>query len=100
MSDDDARRSPARGAWCSISSLIASGPITCFKVPISSRSEALCPLPMLITSPGAFSLCVERIIAATTSLTWTKSRVCCPSPKTMGRVPASSRVVKRGMAAA
>src|SRR5260370_1859295 len=35
--------------------------------------------------------------ARTTSETWTKSRVCRPSPKTMGCVPSSRRVAQRGL---
>src|SRR5262249_599799 len=53
MSADDSRRSPERGAWCSISSCAADGPITCLSVAIRSTSDELLPLATLITSPGA-----------------------------------------------
>src|SRR5882724_7264308 len=100
MSAEDSRRSPARGGWCSISRPAAEDPITCLSVAIRSISDELIPLATLTTSPGALSLVAARRFARTTSEMWTKSRVCRPSPKTMGRCPKRRRVVKRGMAAA
>src|SRR5947208_303425 len=100
MSADDSRRSPGRGAWNSISTRAADSPITCLSVAIRSSRDELRPLATLITSPGAFSLTAASRFARTTSSTWTKSRVCSPSPNTMGRCPGRSRVVKRWLMAA
>src|SRR6266849_6178632 len=79
-SAEEARRSPARGAWCSGERCVAAGPMAFWSRAISSRSEALLPPATLTISPGASFAAAASRFARTTSETCTKSRVCRPSP--------------------
>ena len=52
------------------------------------------PVPRLIAAPPPHRGSSARQIPATMSLTWMKSRDCCPSSKISGGMPFSSREAK------
>ena len=60
----------------------------------TSRTVRSCPEPMLNTSPGASGWTSASQKARATSLMWTKSRLCSPSSKIIGRWPFASREEK------